>query len=776
MGLWNRLLGRGRNTVVSSASAVPSAPGRNDWLRVTPLSGVIQRFPAGREFGGVLAAQRSPVLTTGLGHRLGRDAPTGLVHGLVGYPALGRPGYHPAGEALVFRSVTVDRTTSADPLWTESVDGGSPERESATSTVRPRRITPPLTVARSVPLLPARPVPAVLSPDPATGDTAPVTTAPGAKGAAPVTTAFGAAAIDARGPADTASPADHDTADVVDPVAATQPHIDRPVPVPGRTDRTTPAGAGSETPVRETRKTREIQRIRQIRESQNAPESQSARESRKTSESRSTRESQNGPESRSARESQDSRRTGETPPPQRVTGPSESSVRATRTSRPTGRASDLPGVPRRAPESRSRMPEVQVQAVEAPREDASRGSGSVPRRGGIGEPLAALPASALPSPGPARDAGDAAPLLGAERPVQRSITPVEPVPASPAPVDDSPGPPVVRVTRLPPRDDRPQWTGNDPVARTPAVTSAAPVARTPPVTSTAPVTPPPATPPPGTELPATPPPGAVPRALPSGPSGELTVVSATVSKDPDIQKTGRTARESTEAGPVHRAALQVARNAAKPIVAARMASAGIPAPERVLPLLPARPLVTRTSAGRSPSAVPSSARSASPPVVPARWTRPRPQPPLPPRVSQARSSGHPPVQRAVRVRAPAVRSTSDAMALARLPAKTPSAPTSVATPSIAPAPGHTVPAGVRRMAGGVPPGVPVTFVQRRESPSDRESRPPVGSSSHEANPKGPGGLELDELARRLIEPVGRLLRAELRQGRERAGRLHDRRR
>ncbi|WP_158073433.1 hypothetical protein [Actinophytocola xanthii] len=36
--------------------------------------------------------------------------------------------------------------------------------------------------------------------------------------------------------------------------------------------------------------------------------------------------------------------------------------------------------------------------------------------------------------------------------------------------------------------------------------------------------------------------------------------------------------------------------------------------------------------------------------------------------------------------------------------------------------------------------------------------------------------DLDDLARRLAEPVGRLLRTELRHGRERAGRLHDRRR
>ncbi|WP_280717436.1 hypothetical protein [Kitasatospora sp. MAP5-34] len=33
--------------------------------------------------------------------------------------------------------------------------------------------------------------------------------------------------------------------------------------------------------------------------------------------------------------------------------------------------------------------------------------------------------------------------------------------------------------------------------------------------------------------------------------------------------------------------------------------------------------------------------------------------------------------------------------------------------------------------------------------------------------------QLDQLARRLVDPVGRLLRAELRLGRERAGRLLD---
>ncbi|WP_371626021.1 hypothetical protein OG245_27055 [Streptomyces sp. NBC_01116] len=38
------------------------------------------------------------------------------------------------------------------------------------------------------------------------------------------------------------------------------------------------------------------------------------------------------------------------------------------------------------------------------------------------------------------------------------------------------------------------------------------------------------------------------------------------------------------------------------------------------------------------------------------------------------------------------------------------------------------------------------------------------------------GTEIEELARRLLDPVSRLLRADLRRGRERSGRLHDGRR
>lgn len=68
---------------------------------------------------------------------------------------------------------------------------------------------------------------------------------------------------------------------------------------------------------------------------------------------------------------------------------------------------------------------------------------------------------------------------------------------------------------------------------------------------------------------------------------------------------------------------------------------------------------------------------------------------------------------------------------------------------------------------GVPAGVPVTVVPK-------EHDPPTDDTP--AEPDGAGNHDIDELARRLIEPVGRLLRTELRHGRERFGRTYDRRR
>ncbi|MEV7926999.1 hypothetical protein [Kitasatospora sp. NPDC088779] len=73
----------------------------------------------------------------------------------------------------------------------------------------------------------------------------------------------------------------------------------------------------------------------------------------------------------------------------------------------------------------------------------------------------------------------------------------------------------------------------------------------------------------------------------------------------------------------------------------------------------------------------------------------------------------------------------------------------------------------------VPARTPVT-VQTASSPPPTAARPPQPGGGSSTG--SPSGADLDELARRLIEPVGRLLRAELRRGRERAGRPYDGRR
>ncbi|MGH3622031.1 MAG: hypothetical protein ACRDQ5_09610 [Sciscionella sp.] len=77
--------------------------------------------------------------------------------------------------------------------------------------------------------------------------------------------------------------------------------------------------------------------------------------------------------------------------------------------------------------------------------------------------------------------------------------------------------------------------------------------------------------------------------------------------------------------------------------------------------------------------------------------------------------------------------------------------------------------GVRPAGTDPIAGVPVTAV-----PARRPEGVVPGGDARETGTVG--GVELDELARRLLEPVGRLLRADLRQGRERAGRLYDGRR
>ncbi|WP_143076733.1 hypothetical protein [Streptomyces sp. MUSC 14] len=92
-----------------------------------------------------------------------------------------------------------------------------------------------------------------------------------------------------------------------------------------------------------------------------------------------------------------------------------------------------------------------------------------------------------------------------------------------------------------------------------------------------------------------------------------------------------------------------------------------------------------------------------------------------------------------------------------------------------------VPTGTPTGAGPVPPGVPVTSVPARAVQRTPAAGPVAGRVTGTHPPRSAEaaqdpGIDLDELARRLLEPMARLLRADLRRGRERAGRPYDGRR
>ncbi|MFJ9952594.1 hypothetical protein [Kitasatospora sp. NPDC091207] len=87
----------------------------------------------------------------------------------------------------------------------------------------------------------------------------------------------------------------------------------------------------------------------------------------------------------------------------------------------------------------------------------------------------------------------------------------------------------------------------------------------------------------------------------------------------------------------------------------------------------------------------------------------------------------------------------------------------------------TVPATTATTAPGTT--TPATVTSPRTTAPDQRATASgrTGGSPRDAGPQG-GDLDLDDLARRLLDPVTRLLRAELRRGRDRAGRTFDGRR
>ncbi|UQI45675.1 hypothetical protein M1P56_15595 [Streptomyces sp. HU2014] len=84
----------------------------------------------------------------------------------------------------------------------------------------------------------------------------------------------------------------------------------------------------------------------------------------------------------------------------------------------------------------------------------------------------------------------------------------------------------------------------------------------------------------------------------------------------------------------------------------------------------------------------------------------------------------------------------------------------------------------RSAPGAGTAGIPVTTTPAR-TPAQRPETPSGGGGTGATGDRataGTDGIDTDELARRLLDPLSRLLRADLRRGRERAGRLYDGRR
>ncbi|WP_159044802.1 hypothetical protein [Streptomyces sp. XY152] len=253
------------------------------------------------------------------------------------------------------------------------------------------------------------------------------------------------------------------------------------------------------------------------------------------------------------------------------------------------------------------------------------------------------------------------------------------------------------------------------------------------------------------------------------------------------------------------------RTGGRPVVAARWTTAPAGtgadhAPSTGAPTRPARPAGTR----------------AAPPVQRAVPTH-RPHDPAPRRPDPAVPAGGPAAPRdtgAVR-RVPVVRPAPPRTAPGTAVAPAPERPLPVAAPRTAP-PAHgpsATPAGPvpvvrprnvtpRPAAGGgtgraatpvqrdaspagdlaVAKGVPVEAVPAGTGPARARSSSvsaagdlaaPEGSAGHADrsadSPQNPGA-DLDDLARRLLDPLARLLRTELRRGRERTGRPYDGRR
>ncbi|MFC5804558.1 hypothetical protein [Streptomyces formicae] len=250
------------------------------------------------------------------------------------------------------------------------------------------------------------------------------------------------------------------------------------------------------------------------------------------------------------------------------------------------------------------------------------------------------------------------------------------------------------------------------------------------------------------------------------------------------------------------------RSGGRPVVAARWPGAPT-APQAAAQTALARPTpqVQRAAAAHPGPEDPGVRRSSGSPGSVQRVPVVRPTPPhqgtpgaiAPAAAVPARSlpMSAPPVTAPTAPTAPTLTdrpSATSASAAAAAPAPAP-APAPVgavpvvrprtATPGPGPArdsrTGRAAPAVQRDVTGAagtaVPTGVPAKTAPARGRPRS-VSAPPApekGAARRAETPQDPG-VDLDDLARRLLDPVARLLRTELRRGRDRMGRPYDGRR
>ncbi|MBX9421082.1 MULTISPECIES: hypothetical protein [Streptomyces] len=164
------------------------------------------------------------------------------------------------------------------------------------------------------------------------------------------------------------------------------------------------------------------------------------------------------------------------------------------------------------------------------------------------------------------------------------------------------------------------------------------------------------------------------------------------------------------------------------------------------PLATTRPLTPRLPGTASAPARPRTADDTAPPAAPLSRPVPDPAPGPRPVVPLAPTSAARPVARPVAVQRQAA-------------------------PEAVPAPAPVVPVVAAPLRRSAAPHAPRAATTVTRTAVQRTAEPRTTATGSDSGSASPG--QLDELARRLVTPLSRLLRAELRADRERVGRLRD---